>query len=293
MLANGLALLAAALNASASVLQRRAGREAPDRDAFSLRLLFDLLVRPVWLVGIGAVLLGFLVQATALALGDVAVVQPLLVAELPFTLLLAAVVFHTPIHRREWTAIGMMAVGLAAFILTLAPTGGGPAMAPLAAWLVGVGLALAVAGVLVVVGHRARGPRRAALLGIATGVGFGLTAVLVAGVGAAYRHGLLGVATAWQTWAVVVIGPLSFFLLQNALQAGSLVASQPGMTLANPLVAVTWGLTIFSQHARGGWWLAGTVLGTALIGAGTVVLARSPLLHQDRNDRGPTSRVSG
>lgn len=285
-----LALVAAVLNAIASVLQRRADRDEPDERAFSLRLLLDLVVRPVWLAGIAAILLGFLVQATALTLGNVTVVQPLLIAELPFTLLLAAAVFRTPIRSREWTAIGLLAVGLAAFVVALGPTGGGPASAGLAAWLVGLAVTLVLAGALVVAGVRTCGPPRAVWLGLATGVGFGLTAVLVAGVGAAYQHGLVGVLGAWQTWAVVVIGPLSFFLLQNALQAGNLVASQPGMTLTNPVVAVVWGLTVFGEHARGGAWLVGTLLGTGMLGVGTVLLSRSPLLQDDHPEGLPDGR---
>lgn len=280
-----LALVAAALNACASVLQRRASADEPDERAFSIQLLLNLVSKPVWLAGIAAMLLGFLVQATALTLGDIALVQPLLIAELPFVLLLAAGVFHTPLRAREWTAVDLLAVGLAAFLVCLGSSGGGAATAGLAAWLIGVAGTLGLAGVLVTVGYYSRGPSRAGWLGIATDVVFGLTAVLVAGVGAAYRNGLIGVLTAWQTWVLVILGPLAFFLLQNALQAGDLVASQPGMTLADPVVAVVWGLTVFGEHVRDGPWLVGTFVGIGLLIVGTLVLVRSPLLHDDQPER--------
>jgi drug/metabolite transporter (DMT)-like permease len=238
VLAIVLALVAAALNACASVLQRRAGADEPDERAFSIQLLLNLVTKPVWLAGAAAMLLGFLVQATALTLGDIALVQPLLIAE---------------------------------------------------RWLIGIAVTLGLAGALVTIGYYSRGPRRAGWLGIATGVVFGFTAVLVAGVGAAYRNGLIGVLTAWQTWALVILGPLSFFLLQNALQAGDLVASQPGMTLADPVVAVVWGLTVFGEHARGGPWLVGTFLGAGLLIVGTLVLVRSPLLHNESTRGGRRS----
>ena len=63
MLAEGFALLAAALNAAASVLQRRAARDEPDEREFSLRLLLDLVRRPAWFAGIGCVVVGFGAQA--------------------------------------------------------------------------------------------------------------------------------------------------------------------------------------------------------------------------------------
>jgi hypothetical protein len=80
MIAVLFALLAAAGNALAPVLQRRAARSAPEEFAFRPVLLWRLIRRPVWLGGIGAVIAGFLLQALALPDGGLALVQPLLVA---------------------------------------------------------------------------------------------------------------------------------------------------------------------------------------------------------------------
>ncbi|MFC5994139.1 hypothetical protein ACFQE5_07940 [Pseudonocardia hispaniensis] len=66
-----------------------------------------------------------------------------------------------------------------------------------------------------------------------------------------------------------------------ALSAGNLVASQPGFTLTNPLVSVAWGLAVFGEHGRGGFFLVGTLMGAGLIGVGTMMLARSDLLDPD------------
>jgi drug/metabolite transporter (DMT)-like permease len=140
MLAIGLAVLAALLNAVASVLQRWAGRAEPDERAFSIGLLFDLVRQPVWIAGIVAIATGFLTQVVALTLGHIAMVQPLMVAELPFAILLAASVFRLRPRRPEWVAIAALTVGLALFIFCLAPGGGDPLAAPTAAWLVGLGV---------------------------------------------------------------------------------------------------------------------------------------------------------
>jgi hypothetical protein len=126
---------------------------------------------------------------------------------------------------------------------------------------------------------------------VATGVAFGFTAVLVAGVTASFDHGITGVFTAWQTYALAVLGPAGFVLLQNTLRAGRLVASQPGMTLANPLVAVGWGVTAFGEHVRTGDWLVLDVLAAALIGASTVLLAHSPALRDDTAEQPNPARV--
>ena len=97
---------------------------------------------------------------------------------------------------------------------------------------------------------------------------------------------------------MLVAGPTGFFLLQNALRAGPLVASQPGLTLANPLVALGWGVAVFGEHVRGGAWILGEVAGAGIVAACTVVLARSHLLvaespHRGRKFPHPSREESG
>ena len=48
--------------------------------------------------------------------------------------------------------------------------------------------------------------------------------------------------SSWQLYAAAVAGIVSFWLLENASHAGPLAAAQPGITLAGPLVATTWGV---------------------------------------------------
>ena len=280
MLSVALAVLAAVGNALASVLQRRAGADQPEEQARGPRLLWRLAHRPDWLGGIAALVVGFLLQAAALSTGPVALVQPILVLELPFTLLLAQVVFRARLHGREWGAVVGMSVGLAGLLYALRPGHGDPANVPTSRWAVGMAAVLAVSVLCAVIGFRAAGTRRAAFLGLATGIGFALTAVLVAGIGATYsRNGISGVLTSPLTYLLVVLGPGFFFLLQKALQAGPLVASQPALTLSNPVVAVAFGVVVFREHVRMDGWLALAVAAAALIAACTVVLARSPLLR--------------
>ena len=121
-----LAVLAACANATSSVLQRKAGRRVPQGENLSLRLIGSLLHQPVWFCGILAVTIGFLLQAAALGNGQLSVVEPVLVLELPFTLLLATRVFRARLHRREWGAAAAMSAGLAVMLYSLSPVGGKP-----------------------------------------------------------------------------------------------------------------------------------------------------------------------
>jgi hypothetical protein len=131
MLSIVLAVLAAIGNAVASVLQRRADAALPeDQSGGPIMMLWQLAHRRDWLGGIAAIIVGFLCQAAALATGPIALVQPILVLELAFALILAQVVFRSRLHLREWGAVIGMSAGLAVLLYALQPSGGDPAGAP-------------------------------------------------------------------------------------------------------------------------------------------------------------------
>ncbi len=277
-----LMLVAAACNASASVLQRKASRKEARSEQFSVHMLWELAHRRVWVLGIVTMLTGFLLHAVSVSIAPISLVQPLLVVELPLTLVIAGIAFRLPVSRRDWLAIATAAVGLGAFVGLLAPHGGTPYQVASSSWAIAIAATVAGIATLVVLGYRSADEHRAALLGVATGATFGLNSSLIAAVGAAVGHGD-NLFLAWQTYGVAVIAPLSFFLLQNALAAGNLVASQPGFTLTNPVVSVAYGIALFDERTRQGAFLAGAVVGAVLIGVGTVLLARSQLLQPDRD----------
>jgi len=106
-----LAMAAALANARSSVLQRKVAREQAEASSAGLAMMWDLAHKPGWWAGIATIIVGFGLQAGALATGPLALVQPVLVVEVAFTLLLAAAVFHTRVHRRLWAAVVGMTAG--------------------------------------------------------------------------------------------------------------------------------------------------------------------------------------
>lgn len=280
MLSYLFAALAACANAASSVLQRKADSEESSEDNLSLRLIVDLLHKPVWFLGILGVIAGFLLQAAALSNGALAVVEPILIIELPITLLVAGVVFHRRLHVREWTAALAMTVGLAGLLYFLSPSGGAGAGLSWYTWTIGIGVNLAVIGALIAAARRGNsGGRRAALLGVAGGSSFGLTAALMkAMTDALNAGGVARIFTTWQTYAMIVAGGLAMFLLQSSLNAGPLVAAQPGLTSADPVVSILWGVLAFGEHVHTGFDLAVAALAAAVVGWGVFRLSRSPLV---------------
>lgn len=273
-----LALVAACSNAASNVIQRITNRDERGVRTLSLRLVLDLVHRPLWFAGLAAVTCSFVLQASALKFGPLAMVEPLIICELPLTFVGAALVLHARLGVREWTAAVVMTVGLAALVGFLDPRGGAPHVSPLV-WIAGLGLSVVTVGALVVAGKRARADRRAAFYGVATGITFGTTAALMKGTVTLLSKGFGPLFEAWQTYAMVAAGIAGMFLVQNALQAGKIIAAQPGITLADPAVAIAWGVFGFGERAATGPAQLGlAVAGGAVMVVGALLLARSPVL---------------
>jgi len=285
MLTYGLAILAACANATSSVLQRKANLEVPRSENLTLRLIWSLMHEPVWFGGILAIIAGFLLQASALSSGQLATVEPILVAELPFTLILAAWVFHQGMGPPEWWPTLVMTAGLAGLLYFLSPSPGRSGNGRWYVWVTGITANLIVIAILVAVGRRGQNSRRAALLGVAAGAGFGLTAALIKGMTQTLAHGLIALLTGWQVYAMIATGLLGMFLTQSALNAGQLVAAQPGLTLTDPVVSILWGVLAFGEKVRDGWDAVFAGICAIAIGVGVVALARSPLLSGPHEDR--------
>lgn len=271
-----LALFTSLSNASASVLQRRAASQVSSSKSLHVSLVAELARRKVWLAGIGLVIAAALFQAGALAAGPVALVQPIFIIELPLTLLLAGFVMRRRISRRVWIAVAAVTVGLGTG-LAVAQPGGGADQAASGLWVLALIAVAAFEIVLISAALRVRGEPRALLLGLAAACGYALTAALLKEAVAALDRGPAAFFTTWQLYGVAVAGVGALFLLQNALQAGTLVASQPMLTVGDALISISLGVVLFGEQVRTGWWLPLEIACLAVIVVGCIEIAKSPL----------------
>ncbi|MDI5969261.1 DMT family transporter [Streptomyces sp. SL13] len=272
------ALLAAASNALATVLQRRAALTVPLSAGFSLQLMVDLARRPIWLAGIGAVICSACFQALALINGALAIVQPIFVLELPFALMIAGVVLRRRLPRRGWLGIGCIVVGLGT-ALAAADSSAGAQQASMSRWV--PALMVCAAASILLVGtalRRPAGPTRAACFAAATAIGYALTAALMKSATYAWDvGGPVGFFTSWQTYAFAAAGVGALFLLENALQSGPLAASQPALTMGDALLSITLGVFVYREQIRTGWFLLPELLGAAVTLGGALLLATTPI----------------
>jgi drug/metabolite transporter (DMT)-like permease len=288
------AIAAGCTFAVGSVLQQSVAREAPSEDSMSLRLLVGLAHRPRWLIGIAGDFFSFGLQALALAFGPLALVQPLAVTGLLFSIPLAVRLRNRQMGWREWTGTIGVAAGLAAFLVGASPSDG----VPQTTWVRWVLILIAVGGLMVVgvlAGGLLRGPARASAYGLSAGAAFGLLAALTKASTHLLGQGAATFFTAWQPYAMAVVAVLGAVVQQSAFQAGPLPASVPVMDAMEPAVAVCIGVFAFNESmdtSIGG--LTFQALGIILLLWGIVSLDRSPVVIdlQARDPKDERGRVN-
>ena len=286
-----LALAASLCTATASVCQRAGARNTgPATGGFDARLIVRLARQPTWLLGIAAMIGGFVFQLTALHFGELGLVQPILAAELLFVFGYLAVAGSRQPNLRDWLAVAGMSTGIGVFLRLAAPSGG-RLHAPGSSWLL-AGLitgGVVLAALAVAFGLRGRRgtsrSRRAAVLGSATGISWGFMAAVIKELSSHLSDGIDALVTTWSLYLLLAAGAATMLLAAHALASGPLAASQPGFTILDPLTASLLGVFLFGEHIRtGAGALAGEALALAVVVAGAATLSRSRLLDDDKPD---------
>jgi drug/metabolite transporter (DMT)-like permease len=246
MMAVVLALAAALLFALGTVLQQRVAAASAGAEAMRAGFLLRLARQPQWLAGIAADAAGFACQAAALGLGRIVVVQPLLATSVVFALPLGVWLAGQRTDRGEWLAALLVMAGPAVFLVVGDPHGGRDDATP-AAWLIS-GAAIAAAAIALTVAAAGRpAARRAALLGSATGLLFGLSAALTKATVERLDGGVLDVLADWHVYALVVVGYASMTLSQASLQTGALAPAVATQMVLDPVVSLLLGVFAFGE----------------------------------------------
>jgi len=269
-----LALAAALAFAAATVGQQRAAAMSSDDAARDARFVSQLLHNRRWLAATAGNFVGYATQATALGIGSVVVVEPILVTSLLFALPLSARLAGQRLPSTAMVSALVLSVSLSAFVI-LAHAAHGISRPSLAGWLLVAVIGTPVVAGCLVVAHPLSGAVRAGLIAIAVGLLGGVLAVLTKSVVDTGAHGIVGLVTGGELYALIVVGLLGTYLQQLSFQAGALYASLPIMTVLEPVIAAGLGVTVLhEQLAAGGVRI--TVLSTAVLAMAvtSVVLAR-------------------
>jgi len=249
-LAVALAVAASVCFAVAAVTQQRAAARLPSQRAFDPAVLLRLIRRPAWLAGLAAVIAGFVLQAAALGLGRLVVIEPVLATSLLFALALAARRDRRRLRRAEWAAALAVVAGLAVFLAAGQPAGG-----QRTAGAAALGLAVVAAAVLVgactALAGRVAAPRRALVFGIGGGVAAGVTDALVKSVAVVAAGHVLSLVADVRPYLLIAVGLLTFTIQQNGYRAAGLAAFLPAFAVMEPVIGALLGLIIYHERLRG------------------------------------------
>jgi hypothetical protein len=275
-----LALCSAGLFGASSVLMHSRAHLEPAQRSLRAGLLTDLARQPVWLAGLGGQAAGFGLQAAALGVGSLVVVQAVGPASLLVALPLAARIMREPMRHSDFLGIAVTVGGLTAFLLVASPRPGTP-QPESGPWIVVIAASLLLTAGLVAAGSRRSGPIRAVTFAAASGTVLAINAALTKTV--VHRFGQNGGSglRAWELYALACLLLLGLLLMQSSFQAGRIDWSLPALTVSNPVLSIVIGATAFhesfSPH-RGT--VAALVASLAVAAIGVVVLARSPALRE-------------
>ncbi len=287
-----LALVAAFLFALSAYVQQRASRRLPGDAAghaagsagrglgASVALTVRLVRSPAWLLGWVVNLGGFLVQAAALRLGSVAMVQPLMPAQLLFAMPLAAWQARRWPTTLDWFSALAIAAGVGVLLVHdgAAPLAGGADRSRIGL----VAVAAAVAVLALVTTARGRSPRWAAVsIACAAGACFAMSAVFMKlSADRLFEDGMRALVTDWPAYCLVVTTSLGLVLGQAAFAAGPLPWAVAAMNIVNPAVGYAVGVVAFHADPvddAAAWRVV--ALAAALLVAGVIGLVTSSSRH--------------
>ncbi len=300
-----LALIAAVLLAVGTQFQHRgvelvdASTDADARTGLNFRQLRLLLARPAWVLGTVLLGLAIVLQLTSLAYAPLIVVQPLGAVALVITAIVNSRVTKTPLDRVSIRAIVICVAGVGAFVTIAAFVAESRPITEtqLITVLIILGVVLGVF-VGIFVAMRGRTPRPIFYV-IAAGTLFGFVVTLAKVVidrvktlvvTDFFAFGPADYLTLTCIIGLVAAGLLGTYFVQTAHSSNPPDLVVAGLTVIDPLVAVSIGVIVLGEAAGAPWWaiIAFVVAGTVAIW-GVISLSRH---HPQALTRTPLADVA-
>ena len=243
------ALLSALGTNLAFLFKHRGAVAAPDVVmSHPLRSAADLFRSRWWSIGWGVAAVAFALHVAALTLAPISIGQAVLAGGLVFLAVLAERFFGFELGRRQWIGIGLVAVSLT--LLTLTGGGAGDANSgySLAGMIAFESIAVCIGLVLVLSHLIDRIPvQRGVLLGIAAGLGFGISDVAIKALSGDLGSGIAGLLSPWSV-VIVTAAVFSFYASARSLQIGDGVAVIAVTSVAANLSTILAGLAVFGDR---------------------------------------------
>jgi drug/metabolite transporter (DMT)-like permease len=244
------------------------------RGGLQVRQLKLLLARPSWVLGTIMLGLAIALQLTSLVFSPLIVVQPLGAVSLVITSVINARVSGNRLNKRSILAICLCVGGVGAFVVVAAFAAREVPVteANLVEILVVLGIVLVLAGVAFAI-FRHNLPAIGYVVG--AGVLYGFVATLAKSVISRIEQQDFDWLTLFCVVALLAAVIVGAYFVQNAYASGPPDLVIAGLTVIDPLVAVTIGITILNEAAGAAAWQVAAFVVTGVIAiVGVFLLAR-------------------
>lgn len=239
--------------------------------------LFKLILIPRWALGLLCVLTGAGINFLALTMAPVAVVQPIGILAVTWSVLLSSRIHKHRITGTVWLAVAITFVGLVGFTIISTTSATGNREVRLVPLLVTVAIVASVSLVLASLAPRAAPWLKATLWSSIGAILYGMSTGLLkatADLVLRYDHSLdLPVVV---TGSIMLVGFIAgAWMIQQGFASGPAEITVATMTTVDPVVAVLFGLIVLGEGAHMTVWagLGMVALGAVAI-AGVIMLSR-------------------
>jgi hypothetical protein len=191
-------------------------------------------------------------HVAAMAVAPLSVVQPVLAGGVVLLAVMAEKMLGVRVGTRQWTGLGLTAVGLVLLALTLPATHGAQSRFSLPG-MIAFESGLIVVGALFIMGPRIGAPahHHGFMLGAAAGIMFGVSDVAIKAIsGLVGTGGIAGLISPWVLVAVAV-SVVAFFASAKALQDGEPVAVIAVTGTAASVAGIVGGIIVFGDPMPG------------------------------------------
>lgn len=228
-------------------VEKNADKAKGDKHGVSLKHIMDLVRNPRWLGGMSFLVIGALCQIAALTMAPLIVVQPIGALALVITALLNARSTKTKIDKATWIAIGLCTGGIATFVALatgIAQEKSELSDSNLIVILSILGILLVVLAAVFLV-QRQKMSALTFILG--AGLLYGLLATLVKTVIQRIQQSHFEWLTITCLVAALFAMALGGWFVQNAYASGPPDLVIAGLTVIDPMVAVTIGIIVLGE----------------------------------------------
>jgi drug/metabolite transporter (DMT)-like permease len=240
-------LVAGFLNAVSGVFQRKGiGSPEPER-LYTKTQITTTSKNKFWQIGALAEGLAAIIELVALYFGSLLLVEPLLMTNLVFLLIIVHFRLKKLVTLHEWIGIGAICIGVSSFLIAANPHGGKGSYGII--WLAPVLTIVPLMFFGAVAARRIHNQKSRGLIGaLVGGLSLGLTAALTRLAMLQLHSGIIPTLTHWPLYALIASAIVSLFAVQVGYGSGPLTITQSILEISSPIVSILLGLLLFGDR---------------------------------------------